>query len=98
MYKLESRKPEMFEFEFEGKAHGIPAVDSLPFSTFMRIRKKLAGSEDAGELGFEEIMGLFEQYAPDVMSRIDLRQAKELFVAYAGSGTATLGESSPSSD
>lgn len=92
MYKLEEQKPDMFEFEYKGKKHGVPSIDSLPFSTFMRIRKKLSGSDDPGELGFDEIMGLFEQYVPDVMEEINLNQAKELFIAYAGSGSANLGE------
>lgn len=92
MFKLEDRKPVMFEFEYKGKKHGVPTIDSLPFSTFMRIRKKLSDSEDANELGFDEIMGLFEQYIPDVMDEISLDQAKELFIAYAGSTATSLGE------
>ena len=92
MFKLEEAKPEFFEFEYKGKKYGIPAIDSLPFSTFMRIREKLKGADDAGELGFDEIMGLFEQYVPEVMEEINLTQAKELFIAYAGSGTS-LGKS-----
>ena len=95
MFKLEEATPELFEFEYKGKKYGVPAIDSLPFSTFMRIRKKLSGSaqEDVGELGFDEIMGLFEHYVPDVMDDINLTQAKELFIAYAASGSASLGES-----
>lgn len=93
MFKLEEAKPELFEFEYKGKTYGVPAIDSLPFSTFMRIRKKLSSAEDVGELGFDEIMGLFEQYVPDVMDDINLTQAKKLFIAYAGSGSASLGES-----
>ena len=92
MFKLEDRNPAMFEFEYKGKKYGVPTIDSLPFSTFMRIRKKLNGSEDASELGFDEIMGLFEQYIPDVMDEIRLDQAKELFVAYASSTATSLGE------
>ena len=99
MYVLEARKPSMFEFEYDGERYSVPSVDSLPFKTFMRIRRKLAESgADAGELGFDEVMGLFEQYVPDVMERLKVDEAKELFVAYASSGTASLGESSPSSD
>lgn len=92
MFKLEEAKPELFEFEYKGKKHGIPAIDSLPFSTFMRIREKLSDSDNAGELGFDEIMNLFNQYVPDVMDEINITQAKELFIAYAGSGSASLGE------
>lgn len=91
-FKLEAAKPEMFEFTYKGKKYGVPTVDSLPFSTFMRIRKKMSESSDAGEAGFDEIMGLFEQYAPKVMEEINLAQAKELFVAYSASGSAALGE------
>ena len=93
MFKLEESKPDLFEFEYKGKTYGIPAIDSLPFSTFMRIRKKLSSAEDAGELGFDEIMALFEQYVPEVMDDINLTQAKELFMAYAGSGSASLEKS-----
>lgn len=92
VFKLESRKPKMFEFEYDGKKYGVPSVDSLPFSTFMRIRKKLEESDNPSELGFDEIMNLFESYIPDVMAEIDLSQAKELFTAYASSSTQ-LGES-----
>ena len=92
MYKLEEQKPNMFEFEYKGKKHEIPAIDSLPVSTFMRIRKKMNESVGADEAGFDEIMGLFEQYAPDVMAEIILSQAKELIVAYSASGSSNLGE------
>lgn len=92
MFKLEEVKPELFEFEYKGNKYGIPTIDSLPFSTFMRIRKKMGESDDAGESGFDEIMGLFEQYAPEVMEDINLTQAKELFIAYSASGSANLGE------
>ena len=95
MFKLEEAKPELFEFEYKGKTYGVPAIDSLPFCTFMRIRKKLSGTsiEDAGELGFDEIMSLFEQYVPEVMEEINMKQAKELFMAYATSGSASLEKS-----
>lgn len=92
MFKLAEEKPKMFEFEYKGKKYGVPVVDSLPFATFMRIRAKMSESEDAGEAGFDEIMGLFSQYAPSVMEEITLAQAKELFVAYSASGSASLGE------
>lgn len=92
MYKLEEAKPELFEFTYKGKKYGVPTIDSLPFATFMRIRKKMGESDDAGEAGFDEIMGLFEQYAPKVMEDINLAQAKELFIAYSASGSAALGE------
>lgn len=92
MYKLEEAKPELFEFTYKGKKYGVPTIDSLPFATFMRIRKKMGESDDAGEAGFDEIMGLFEQYAPKVMESINLAQAKELFIAYSASGSAALGE------
>ena len=98
MFKLEDRQPVMFEFEYKNKKHGIPTPDSLPFATFMRIRKKLSDNpSEAGELGFDEIMGLFEQYIPDVMETITVDQAKDLFVAYVSSGS-NLGESMPLSD
>lgn len=93
MFKLEESKPELFEFEYKGKTYGVPAIDSLPFCTFMRIRKKLSSAEDAGELGFDEIMSLFEQYVPEVMEEINMKQAKELFMAYATSGSASLEKS-----
>lgn len=93
MFKLEERKPNLFEFEYKKKKYGIPAMDSLPFSTFMRIRKKLSESDNPAELSFDEIMDLFETYAPDVMSEIDLSQAKELFMAYAQSGGVDVGKS-----
>lgn len=91
VYKLESRKPTMFEFEFEGKVYGVPAMDSLPSAVFMRIRRKLEESDNQAEMGFDEIMSLFESYVPDVMEKIDFGQAKELLVAYANTGVK-LGE------
>ena len=97
MYQLQERKPDLFEFEYKGKKYGVPTMDSLPFATFMRIRKKLSESDNPSELGFDEIMNLFESYAPDVMRDIDLSQAKELFMAYAQTGTE-LGKYSPSSE
>ena len=85
MFELADRKPELWEFTYKGRKYGIPTIDSLPFATFMRIRKKMSESgntSDIGELGFDEIMGLFEKYIPKVMESITLEQAKELFVAY----------------
>ena len=92
MFKLESAKPELFEFTYKGKKYGVPTVDSLPISTFMRIRKKMGEAEDASEVMFDEVMALFEQYAPKVMDEISLTQAKKLLDAYSASGSSNLGE------
>ena len=93
MYKLEEAKQEFFEFTTpKGKKYGIPTIDSLPFRTWMRIREKLNDSDNVGEAGFDEIMGLFDQYCPEVMDEINLEQAKNLLMAYSASGSATPGE------
>ena len=92
MFELDDAKPELFEFTYKGKKYGIPTVDCLPFATFMNIRKSMNESGNAAEAGFDEIMGLFEQYAPDLMGEITIAQAKELFVAYSTSGKTSLGE------
>ena len=93
MFKLEERKPTLFEFEYKKKKYGVPVMDSLPFATFMRIGKKLTESDNPEEISFDEVMDLFEKYAPDVMQEIDLSQARELFMAYAQSGAVDVGKS-----
>lgn len=92
VYKLQAREPEMFEFEYKGKVHRVPAINSLRFSTFMRIREALQGSDSPEEVGFDEIMGIFNAYVPDVMAEMLMDEAKELFVAYSSQGN-NMGES-----
>lgn len=95
MYKLENSTAKTFDFEYEGKTYSVPARTSLPMSTFRAIRKAIADSDNPEETGFDEIMKLFDEYIPEVMERIDMGQALELFKAYSsmddGEG-ATLGE------
>lgn len=94
MFKLEDSKAKTFDFEFEGKTYSVPSRDSLPMSTFRSIRKALAESGNSEEVLFDEIMKLFDEYAPDVMDRICLEQAMKLFQAYSlEDDGASLGES-----
>lgn len=93
MFKLDDSKAESFKFEFEGKVYSIPSRTGLPMSTFRNIRKALAESDNSEEALFDEIMKVFDQYIPDVMERIDLNQAMELFKAYSVEDDgASLGE------
>ena len=96
MFKLEIKEPNMFEFDWKDKTYSIPAVDSLPFATFMKIRMSL--KNDAEE-GFDEFMLIFEKYTPKVFNDPDFKisEASELFSVYAAGGTK-LGESMPLSD
>lgn len=99
MYQVKEQKAKRFSFEFDGKAYEVPARGSLPIQTFRAIRKAMAESDNAEEVFFDEVMKLFDEYAPEVMEAIDLDQAMDLFRAYATDGDEpTLGESSASSD
>ena len=94
MFKLEDSKAKTFDFEFDGKTYSVPSRDSLPMSTFRSIRKALAESGNSEEVLFDEIMKIFDEYIPEVMERIDLGQAMELFKAYSVEDDgASLGES-----
>ena len=100
MFILEESAPRLWEFEFGGEVYGIPAVDSLPLSTYRRIRRAIGEAGDkADDAFFDEVMRLFDEYAPEVVDKLDLEQAKALFVAYSTNDDgAGLGESSASSD
>lgn len=94
MFKLGDSKAKSFDFEYGGKVYSIPSRDGLPMSTFRRIRKALAESDNSEETLFDEIMRVFDEYAPDVMERIDLNQAMQLFKAYSVEDDGvSLGES-----
>lgn len=94
MFKLEDSKAKTFEFEFDGKTYSVPSRESLPMSTFRAIRAALAESGGSEEVLFDEIMKIFDEYIPEVMERIDLGQAMELFKAYSVEDDgASLGES-----
>lgn len=94
MFKLEESKAKTFDFEYEGKTYSVPSRNSLPMSTFRAIRAALAESGGSEEVLFDEIMKIFDEYIPDVMERIDLGQAMELFKAYSVEDEgASLGES-----
>ena len=96
MFKLEDSKQDDFMFEFEGKTYSIPSRNSLPLSTFKAMRKAINAAKDPEEAVFDEVMKLFDEYAPEVTKKITLAQAMELFKAYANDETddeASLGES-----
>lgn len=96
-YHVQERKPDMFDFEYKGVTYSVPSVSSLPFKTFMRIRKKLNDSGDPNELFFDEVMSLFEEYAPEAMASMSFEEAQDVFTAYAQAGR-DLGKSSTSSE
>lgn len=94
MFKLESGDAQSFEFEFEGKKYTIPSRLGLPMKRFRKIQKAISQSDDKEETLFDEIMGVFDEYAPDVMDKLTLGQAMELFTAYSTDEDApSLGES-----
>ena len=94
MFKLEDSKAKTFDFEYEGKTYSVPSRNSLPMTKFREIRKALAESGNSEEVLFDEIMKIFDEYIPEVMERIDLGQAMELFKAYSIEDEgASLGES-----
>ena len=69
----------------------------MPFATYMQIRRKseAAGNEvdSTEELGFDAIVSMFEQHAPEAMSTMNVAEATVLFQAYSGSGKTSLGKS-----
>ena len=94
MFKLEDSRAKTFDFEFEGKTYSVPSRNSLPMTKFREIRKALSESGNSEEVLFDEIMKIFDEYIPEVMERIDLGQAMELFKAYSVEDEgASLGES-----
>ena len=94
MFKLDESKAKTFDFEFEGKTYSVPSRNSLPMRTFREIRKALSDSNNSEEALFDEIMKVFDEYIPEVMERIDLGQAMELFKAYSVEDDGeSLGES-----
>lgn len=94
MFKLDASTAKTFDFEYDGKTYSIPSRESLPMSTFRSIRKAIAESDNSDEALFDEIMKLFDEYVPEVMERIDLGQAMELFKAYSSEDDgASLGKS-----
>ena len=95
MFKLDSGKSKVFEFEFEGETYSVPSRLGLPMARFRRMRKALATAEDKDEALFDEIMAVFDEHVPEVMERITLEQAMSLFRAYSlgDDGEASLGES-----
>lgn len=93
MFKLDKCTANPFEFEFEGKTYTVPNKLDLPMPVFMAIRKAIIESNDPQEALFDEVMKLFEQYVPEVMEKITLSQATELFKAYAIDEGDSLGES-----
>lgn len=95
MFKLDSGKSNVFEFEFEGETYSVPSRLGLPMARFRKMRKVLASADDQNEALFDEIMDVFDEYVPDVMRRITLEQAMSLFRAYShdDEGEASLGES-----
>lgn len=93
MFKLESNK-QVFEFEFDGETYSIPSRLGLPMPRFRKIQKAISKADDKEEALFDEIMAIFDEYAPGIMERLSLGQAMELFKAYsADENDATLGES-----
>lgn len=61
---------------------------------FRKIQKAISKADDKEEALFDEIMAIFDEYAPGIMERLSLGQAMELFKAYsADENDATLGES-----
>ena len=94
MFKLESKPKQDFKFEFEGEVYSIPSRSSLPMKRFREIRKAIQESDSPEETGFDEIMKIFDEHIPEVMERIDMAQAMELFRAYSNGGDeASLGKS-----
>lgn len=93
MFKLEESKAKTFEFEYRGETYSIPSVDGLPLKVYRKIRKAISESDNPEEAMFDEIMGLFDEYIPDVMDVIDFEEAKTLFIAYSSGDGASLGES-----
>lgn len=94
MYQLKESNAPKFEFEFEGERYAIPSRQGLPLSTFRAMRKTINDAENPEEATFDEVMKVFDKYAPKVMKKIDLEQAMELFKAYAlDDDGASLGES-----
>ena len=94
MFKLDESKAKTFDFEFEGKTYSVPSRNSLPMRTVREIRKALSDSNNSEEALFDEIMKVFDEYIPEVMERIDLGQAMELFKAYSVEDDGeSLGES-----
>lgn len=94
MYELKNTERETFDFTYNGKTYSIPSRTSLPMPKFRKIRKAISESGNPEEVLFDEVMELFDEYAPDVMGQIDLGQAMELFQAYANGGDEpSLGES-----
>ena len=93
MFKLDSR-PENFEFEYDGEVYSIPSRLGLPMARFRKIQKAITNADDKEEALFDEIMVLFEEYAPGLMDKLSLGQAMELFKAYSSDDDgASLGES-----
>lgn len=94
MYELIDTERDTFDFSYHGKTYSIPARTSLPMAKFRDIRRAIAESDEPEETLFDEVMGLFDAYAPEVMEAIDLGQAMKLFRAYANGGDEPkLGES-----
>lgn len=94
MYELKKSGGEAFQFSYEGKTYEIPSRTSLSMAKFRKIRKAIAESKNPEETAFDEVMEIFDEYAPDVMGTIDLGQAMSLFKAYANGGEEpSLGES-----
>lgn len=99
MYVLDSKGQEPFNFEFDGETYSIPSRQGLPMPVFRSIQKAISKADDKEEALFDEIMKVFDAYIPEVMEKITLGQAMELFKAYSMMDDgASLGESSASSD
>ena len=93
MFKLESNEQKVFEFEFDGKTYSIPSRLGLPMARFRKIQKAITQADDKEEALFDEIMAVFDEYAPGIMEQLTLGQAMELFKAYSSDDDTSLGES-----
>jgi len=94
MYAVENDAGRVFEFSYEGETYSVPARESLPYKTFVRIQELIDGADDKSAAAIAAVTGLFNEYAPGVIDKLTVEQALKLITAYSEAGDEpSLGES-----
>ena len=82
-----------FEFELDGTAYSVTAIDAIPYDDAKSIAQSVSTDAEAAAWIAEHI---FEKEAPEAMRKMTAGQWKKLLTAYLTDG-ASPGESQASS-
>lgn len=96
MYEVEKSDAPLFEFKVGKKTYSVPCRESLPFTKYRELQKRISESDEPENEAVMAIVDLIEEFAPGSLDGLNFQQVVGIVAAY--SKGANLGESSTSSD